>query len=190
MTETRTMKHIPLFLILLLCALNQRAAYAVTVVECVDEAGNSTFQDFCPPGTTPASQRDIKTGVPDTAAEAATQTPGQTEGTGNAAITFYTTAKECDACLIIKDVLGQYGASFTEKNIDSDMAARQELMEKAGGGAGTPVTVPTVIINDQVISGFSKDTLVSALEKAGYKKSGGEVSPAGETAPAETEGQQ
>ena len=177
------MKHIPMFLILLLCALSQHGAYAVTVLECVDEAGNSTFQDHCPPGTTPASQRDIKTGVSDTAAEATAKKPEQAEGTGSATITFYTTAKECDACLVIKDVLGQYSASFTEKNIDADMAARQELMDKAGGGTGAPVTVPTVIINDQVITGFNKDALVKALENAGYKK------PETEAAPAKAEGQ-
>jgi glutaredoxin len=166
---------------LLLGTLILPGAYAVTVLECIDEAGNSTFQDHCPPGTTPASQRDIKTGAQDAATKASTNKPEPTKGTGNATIIFYTTAMECDACLVIKSILDKHGASYTTKDISTDMAARQELQDKAGGGTGSPVSVPTVIINDQILAGFNKDALTKALEDAGYNKPESATAPAPET---------
>lgn len=169
-------------IILLFCTLGlPGAAYAVTVFECIDEAGNSTFQDHCPPGTTPANERNIKTGAQDdTAAAATTKKPEGAEGTGDATITFYTTSTECDACLVIKALLDKYGASYTTKDISTDLAVRQELKDKSGG-TGTSVSVPTVIINDQVIAGYNKEGLVKAMEGAGYKKSEPAAAPAPET---------
>jgi glutaredoxin len=171
------MKPILIFITLLFCTLSLPAVYAVTVLECVDEAGNSTFQDHCPPGTTPASQRDIKTGAPDATADTSAKKPEPTPGTGNATITFYTTSMECDACMVIKSVLSKYGASFTEKDISTDLAVRQELRDKTGA-TGTTVSVPTVIINDQVITGFNKEAVAKALEDAGYKKPESAAAPA------------
>jgi len=180
------MKHILIFVTLLLCALNLPAVYAVTVLECVDEAGNSTFQDHCPPGTTPASQRDIKTGASNAATDASAKKPEQEKGTGNATITFYTTSSECDACLVMKSVLSKYGASFTEKDINKDMEARKELNDKAGGSGAS---VPTVVINDQVIAGFNKEAVAKALEDAGYKKPESAATPAPTGQPSKTEPQ-
>lgn len=179
------MKHTPIFMTLLLCTLSLPGAYAVTVFECIDEAGNSTFQDHCPPGTTPANERKIPTGAPDAAPEASAKVPELAEGTGNASITFYTTSTECDACLVIKATLDKYGANHTAKDISTDLAARQELKDKSGG-TGSSVSVPTVVINDQVITGFNKEALASALEKAGYKKPDEPAPPAPEIE-AETE---
>ena len=168
-------------MILLLCTLGLPGAYAVTVFECIDEAGNSTFQDHCPPGTTPANERKIPTGAQDDkAAPAATKKPEEAEGTGDATITFYTTSTECDACLVIKAILDKYGASYTTKDISTDLAVRQELKDKSGG-TGTSVSVPTIIINDQVIAGFNKEALAKALEGAGYKKAEPAAAPAPET---------
>ena len=149
------MKHTTL-LTLLLCTFCLPAAHAVIILECVDEAGNSTYQDHCPPGTTPAHARDIKTGQQDTAT-AEPAAPKQPTAPSGAAITLYTTSLECDACLVIKSVLSKYGASFTEKDISSDMTARKELMDKTGGSGSA--SVPTVIIGDQVIAGFNKEAV-------------------------------
>jgi len=172
------MKHITTTMTLLLCTMCLSKANAVTIYECVDEAGNSTFQDHCPPGTTPANERDIKTGggtegTAETAPEAKPEVPA---GGGGGDITFYTTSTECDACLVIKSTLTTYGASFAEKDISKDMDARQELKDKTG--ATSSVSVPTVIIGDQVISGFNKEALVKALENAGYSKPEPESAPA------------
>jgi len=159
------MKHITTMMTLLLCTICLTKAHAVTIYECVDEAGNSTFQDHCPPGTTPANEQEIKTGAAEEEAAPEDTAEAPTEGGGD--ITFYTTSMECDACVIIKSTLTKYGAGFTEKDISTDMAVREELRNKTGG---TSAVVPTVVIGDQVITGYNKDALSKALENAGYTK--------------------
>lgn len=168
------MKQIFMLMTLLLCIFSLSGAYAITILECVDAAGNSSFQDHCPPGTTPASSRDIRTGTQETGKTTSAKKPAEAAATGDATIIFYTTSTDCDACMVYKGVLDMYGANYTAKDISTDLAVRQELKDKSGG-TGTSVSVPTVIMNDQVISGFSKEALVKALEGAGYRKPGAET---------------
>lgn len=148
-------------------------AYAVTIYECVDEAGNSVFQDRCPPGTTSAGEKKFRTGseVPETPASPAGTSP-------DVDITLYSTP-ECDACLILRGVLEQYSAVFSEKNINRSDEVKRELQEKMGGA--TTLTIPTIIIGEKIIAGFKKDELISTLEGAGFSK------PKPEEAPPETE---
>jgi glutaredoxin len=150
------------------------SAHAVTIYECVDEEGNSIFQDRCPPGTTPAGEKKFRTG--------ATSEPTTTTSTGgdtppDADITLYS-APECDACLIMRGVLEQYGAVFTEKNINQSDEVKKELQEKTGGSS--TLTIPTTIFNETIIVGFKKDELISTLEGAGFKKPVSEEPPAEE----------
>lgn len=158
-------------LTLLLASLFMIQAEAVTVYECVDEEGNTTFQDRCPPGTTPANEMNIRSGgagaaEDTTTAAAPAEAPAPAGGGGE--ILFYTTSTNCDACVLFKDTLNKYGAGFTEKDISTDLAVREELKQKSG--ATGSVLVPTVIIGTQVISGFDKAALAQALEAAGYSK--------------------
>ena len=148
-------------------------AYAVTIYECVDEAGNSTFQDRCPPGTTPAGEKKFRTG---SGSEPVKQAP--VSGVPDVDITMYA-SPECDACLILRGVLEQYSAVFTEKNINQSDEVKRELQEKMGGS--TTLTIPTIIIGEKIIAGFKKDELISTLEGAGFSK------PRPEETPPETE---
>jgi glutaredoxin len=149
-------------------------AYAVTIYECVDEAGNSVFQDRCPPGTTPAGEKKFRTG---SGAEPAKPAPVSGD-VPDVDITLYA-SPECDACLILRGVLEQYSAVFTEKNINQSDDVKRELQEKMGGS--TNLTIPTTIVGEKIITGFKKDELISTLESAGFKK------PEPEEAPPETE---
>ena len=149
-------------------------AYAVTIYECVDEAGNSVFQDRCPPGTTPAGEKKFRTG---SGAESAKPAPVSGD-VPDVDITMYA-SPECDACLILRGVLEQYSAVFTEKNINQSDEVKRELQEKMGGS--TTLTIPTIIIGEKIIAGFKKDELISTLESAGFSK------PQPEEAPPETE---
>ena len=139
-------------------------AYAVTIYECIDEDGNSIFQDRCPPGTTPASEKKIRTG---SVSEAANVAPPAGGSVPDVEITLYS-APECDACLILRGVLEQYSAVFSEKNINQSDEVKRELQEKMGGS--TNLTVPTTIIGEKIIAGFKKDEVISALENAGFSK--------------------
>jgi len=154
-------------------------AHAVTIYECVDADGNSVFQDRCPPGTTPAGERKFRTGSGDE--PVTTGTDGDTPP--DADITLYS-APECDACFILRGVLEQYSAVFTEKNINQSDEVKLELQEKMGG-AGT-LTIPTVIFDEKIIAGFKKDELINTLESTGFRKPGAEENPAEEIPSEET----
>ena len=158
----------------ILFCLTSANLFAVSIYECVDEAGNRTFQERCPPGTTLAGEKKFYTGT------------GVAEGAApDVAVTLYL-VPDCDACDVVRNVLSDYGARFTEKNIENNVELQTELMEKSGGGA--TLSVPTVIVGEKVIVGFNKQGLTSTLEEAGFKKAGsGETSKPVETpAPAVT----
>jgi glutaredoxin len=135
---------------------------AVTIYECVDDAGNKTYQDRCPPGTTPVTEKNIRTGP-----GSSTKTVGAGTQVPDVEILMYS-APECDACMILRGVLDEYKAPYTDKNINASDEVKRELQEKAGGSS--TLTIPTVIVGESVIAGFKKSELVSALEQAGFKK--------------------
>jgi glutaredoxin len=164
------------FFIFLLAA----QAPAVTIFECVDEAGNSTYQDRCPPGTTPANEKDFRTGSGDSKPAA---TPGAAPP--DVEILMYS-APNCDACLILRGVLDEYKAPYTDKNINAGDEVKRELQEKVGGAE--TLTIPTIIVGETVIAGFKKDNLISTLEQAGFKKPVAETEEE-ETAVETTEGE-
>ena len=149
------MKHLASSLILFVSCLVSTQVYAVKILECVDEAGNKTFQDRCPPGTTQAGEKKFYTGKEPTASE-----------NKSVAVTFYS-IPECDACDLVRNLLDKYGASITEKNVKTDVGLQKELQEKTGA-QGT-LSVPTVIIGDQVIIGYKKQDIINSLETTGLE---------------------
>ena len=171
------MKNIKLGFALIVLYFLAMPAMAVKIYECVDEEGNSTWQDKCPPGTTPAGEKSFYTG-----------SKKSDSGSPDVPVTIYT-VPTCDACDVVKNILNNYQASFTEKNIQDNVALQTELQEKSGGGA--TLSVPTVIIGEKVIVGYNKQTLTSSLEEAGFKTGDGtakeQPAPAAEPpAPEET----
>lgn len=63
----------------------------------------------------------------------------------------------CGYCTMAKDFLKAKGVEYTEKNVSTDMAARQELMKKGFMG------VPVIYVDDTVIHGFDKAKLEELL---------------------------
>jgi glutaredoxin len=130
-------------------------AGAVTIYECEDEAGNRSFQQACPPGTTRIDTRQVYTGpretVPDMAAISA-----------EAPVVFYS-VPTCDACDLVRNYLDQRGIPFTENNVSNDIDLQGELMERTG-----ELSVPVVMVGDQQISGYNQPLLESELNAAGY----------------------
>lgn len=153
-----TMKYITTSIILTISCLLSTQLLAVKILECVDENGNSAFQDRCPPGTTVAGEKKFYT--------------GKKEGNPDSPdvpITLYT-VPTCDACDVVRNILEKYGANVSEKNVESDVALQQELQKKSGA-TGT-LSVPTVIVGEKVIVGYNKQDLVASLEEAGFKQGG------------------
>lgn len=76
-------------------------------------------------------------------------------------VLMYTTAI-CPYCVAAKNFLKQRGASYTEVRVDTDLARRQEMMQRT-----RRTSVPQIFIGDTHVGGY--DELV-ALDRAGGLK--------------------
>ncbi|EGS30886.1 MAG: glutaredoxin family protein [Peptoniphilus sp. oral taxon 375] len=69
------------------------------------------------------------------------------------------TSSTCPYCTMAKDYLEEKGVDVEERNVQTDAAARSELMEKGYTG------VPVIVIGDEEIVGFDKAKLEKILDK-------------------------
>lgn len=78
-------------------------------------------------------------------------------------ITVYSTTT-CPYCKMLKDYLKEKNIAFTEKLVDQDEAARDEMATASGGFLGVPFTSITKDDNSkETIIGFDKGKLNSVL---------------------------
>lgn len=150
------MKYILHSLIGIICGLFITHAGAVKIYECVDAEGNRTFQDKCPNGTVPAQEKKYYTGVKEA-------------NKPDVDITFYT-VPDCVTCDVVRSLLDKYGASYTEKDIKSNIELQQEMMERTGSEGS--LSVPTLIIGEKSYVGYDKSGISNSLEAAGYTLGG------------------
>jgi len=82
-------------------------------------------------------------------------------------ITVYSTTT-CPYCKMLKDYLAEKVIAFSEKLVDQDDAARDEMMKDSGGFLGVPFTV---IAQDdgskEIIVGFDKGKINQVLGLTG-----------------------
>ena len=69
------------------------------------------------------------------------------------------TSSTCPYCVMAQESLAEKGLEYEEKNVQTDKAARQELMKMGYTG------VPVVVIGDEEIVGFDKAKIDEALGK-------------------------
>lgn len=69
------------------------------------------------------------------------------------------TSNTCPYCTMAKDYFKDKNVPFEEKNVQTDAAARDELMAKGYTG------VPVIVIDDEEIVGFDKMRLEKLLDK-------------------------
>lgn len=78
-------------------------------------------------------------------------------------VTIYTTTT-CPYCKMLKEFLGEHNVTFTEKLVDQDDAAREEMMKESGGFLGVPYSiVMTQGGQKEKIIGFDKGKFMEAL---------------------------
>ncbi|MGR8920395.1 MAG: glutaredoxin family protein [Gammaproteobacteria bacterium] len=130
-------------------------AAAVTVVECVDAEGNSSFRDTCPPGTTKKGEKQLR-GLGGTKEMSIAQVAASNP------VTVYV-VPECDACDLVRNSLSSREIPFKEVDVQDNAELQQELKSIAGG-----LTVPAIVVGDDVLTGYSRDAIDGALAKAGY----------------------
>ncbi|MGR8946849.1 MAG: glutaredoxin family protein [Gammaproteobacteria bacterium] len=131
---------------------------ALTIVECEDKSGASTFAERCPPGSTKKGEKQLR-GLPIkkddrvSVDEIAREHP----------ITLFA-VENCDACDLVRNQLLARDIPFTEIDVANDQE-KFDLLTAATGGAAT---VPTLTIDDKVLTGHNSASLDSALNDAGY----------------------
>lgn len=69
------------------------------------------------------------------------------------------TSNTCPYCTMAKDYLKEKGVDFEEKNVQTDAAARTELMDKGYTG------VPVIVVGGEEIVGFDKARLDTLLDQ-------------------------
>jgi len=144
---------------LALMATSAASLAAVTVVECVDGEGNSSFRDKCPPGMTKTADK-ILLGVAGPKEDSVTAVAEANP------ITLYT-VPDCDACDLVRNVLTQRNLPYTEKDVQDDATSQDEMKAATGG-----LTVPALTIGSSVLTGYSRAAIDGALQQAGYPATG------------------
>lgn len=81
-------------------------------------------------------------------------------------VTVYSTTT-CPYCKMLKDYLSEKGISYTEKMVDTDEAAREEMMSISGGFLGVPFTVVMKDGSKETVIGFDKGKINSFLGLSG-----------------------
>jgi glutaredoxin len=125
---------------------------AVKIVECEDEKGNRSFQKICPPNSTMIGEKKLSTGAGS----------ADTSNVNINAILY--SIPDCEACDEIKEFLGSRNIPITEKNVNDNIELQNELTELTGA-----LKVPTTVIGEEVLTGYSRSKFLSILEAAGYK---------------------
>ena len=129
---------------------------AVTVVECLEKDGSTSFRDNCRPEMTVKSKKELRT------TQAAADESDKTVANQTPVVLF--TAPDCEACQLVREQLNGRNVPFTEKDSSEDLDIQAELAAITGG----PLTVPTITIGDYKFTGYNRTDLNSALDNAGY----------------------
>jgi len=81
-------------------------------------------------------------------------------------VTVYSTTT-CPYCKMLKDYLSEKSIAYTEKMVDTDEAAREEMMAVSGGFLGVPFTVVMKDGSKETVIGFDKGKINSILGLTG-----------------------
>lgn len=64
----------------------------------------------------------------------------------------------CHFCHMTKEFFKEKGIQYTDHDVSTDAAKRQEMIEKTG-----QLGVPVIVVDDNILIGFNKDKLASLL---------------------------
>lgn len=68
------------------------------------------------------------------------------------------TSPTCIHCKAAKEFFQEHGVKYTEYDVTTDSARRQEAVEKSG-----QMGVPVILVNDEVVIGFDEERLSELL---------------------------
>ncbi len=143
-----------------LCAL---PAAAQTLYKWVDPDGKVSYHDRPPP---PGSAYKVEE-KPLRVSPGATGTAAKgEEAVQRSPVVLYTVPK-CSSCDAARAHLQRRRVPFTEKNVENDREAQEELQSKSGA-----LSVPTILVGEKVMRGYLESLLDGELDAAGYAKAG------------------
>lgn len=143
------MNAAPALIAFTLSALLAAPINAGTLYKWVDKDGNVSYQDSPPP---PQASRVEEKSLRGADPGAPALPP----------VVLYR-VPDCTSCDLMRALLQRRKISFTEKNVEDDLAAQTEMKKKTGA-----LSVPTVTVGDRVIKGYSEAVLDNELNAAGY----------------------
>jgi len=133
---------------------------ALTILECVDSDGSTSFRDICPPGMTIKNRKVVGRKSPEPGPE---DTRSIDEIASANPVRLFV-APNCEACDLVRKLLAARNVPFAEKDASQDAEVQAELAGVTDG----PLTVPTVTIGDLKFTGYNKIELDAALNGAGF----------------------
>ena len=133
-------------------------AFALTVVECVDKNGDSTFAERCPPGSEKKGEKELR------GLKLAQDDEISIEDVAKEHPVTLFTVENCEACGLVRTQLKARDIPFTEIDVSDDQEKYEQLTTATGGAA----TVPTLTVDDKVLTGHNSASLDAALNDAGY----------------------
>ena len=152
------MKASILFVALGVLAISSGAS-AERLYKWVDQDGKVHYS-ATPPADTDAVQKNIRTG--------GSRDSGGPDLSDKPAVALYVVPK-CSGCDEARSYLRKRGIPFSEKNVEGDVKAQEELKKKSGG-----LSVPTITIGEKVMRGYMESLLEGELDTAGYPKAAAE----------------
>ena len=137
------------------------AVLAQSLYKWVDENGNVTYQDTPPPSNVEFEEQEY---TDPNAEPAPSADVGQelNDAIERNPVTFYS-IPDCDACDLVRLYLENHAVPFAEKDIRDNLTSQQELQNLTG-----QLTVPTVVVGDDVVDGYSRSAIRQILESNGY----------------------
>jgi glutaredoxin len=138
-------------------AANLSPAYAERVYRWVDKSGNVSYHDRPPPSEDASRVEERQFRVREDRGTSAADAP-------KVAVVIYT-VPQCSSCDQVRAHLEKRGVPFSEKNVDKDRAAQDELQKRSGA-----LSVPTIIVGEKVMKGYVDSLLDGELDAAGFEK--------------------
>jgi glutaredoxin len=140
----------------LVFVIHSSPVLAATMYKWVDTDGNVTYQDSPPP---PNSEILLESKIEDVSLTSGAENASVAEMNP---ITLYTTPN-CETCDLVRMNLVELRVPFTERKLNSDRAAQQELQDKTG-----QLVAPSLFMGDTRIMAFSQEHLKLSAVDAGY----------------------
>jgi glutaredoxin len=135
-------------------------AQAQKVYRWVDKDGNVTYHDQ-PPRADGQQVEERKLRVP---RDAAADALSADDPAAKAPVVLYS-VPQCSSCDAARAHLQKRKIPFSEKNVDADRAAQDELRKRSGS-----LSVPTIMVGEKVMKGYIDSLLDGELDAAGYAK--------------------